>query len=94
MITIEQVNGEIAVLEQETPTHVLMQKLAALYVVRDHLAIGRTAAAVQAVSESEFSQAMAGKDTEFVLSIVDELMNTLKIIQPRLYASVIRKLND
>ena len=41
MITMEQINGEIAVLEEEKPTYTVMQKLAALYTVRDHMVISQ-----------------------------------------------------
>ena len=45
-------------------------------------------------SGSEFSQAIADLDiNEDVLPIIDELMDTLKVLQPKLYAGVIRKLD-
>jgi len=37
MISIEQLNEEISLVENETPTHTSMQKLAAMYTVRDHI---------------------------------------------------------
>lgn len=43
-------------------------------------------------SDSEFSQMIGGRDVNDVLRICDELMNTLKLINPRLYDGVIRKL--
>ena len=43
-------------------------------------------------SESEFARAIEGKDMDDVLLIVDELMNTLQIIQPKLYNAVMMKL--
>jgi len=43
-------------------------------------------------SDSEFARAIYGKDTEEILSVIDELMGTLQIIQPRLYNAVINKL--
>ena len=101
MISMEQITGEIAALEEEKPTHVTMQKLAALYTVRDHMTIdskpiGATvsAEAVPSVSESDFAKLIDGKPLYSVFPVIDELMDTLQIIQPRLYDGVMRKLAE
>ena len=104
MISIEQINGEIAVLEEQPPTHVLMQKLAALYTVRDHIVIPQeksqaapvvvTNNTLQEYGISDFLQAITGKDTKSVMLQMDELMSTVQVLQPRLYESVMRKLKD
>lgn len=49
-------------------------------------------AVIQAESGSEFADAIDGKEWEEVLPVMDELMSTLKIIQPRLYSAVMDKL--
>ena len=43
-------------------------------------------------SGSDFSKAISGKDQNDVISLMDDLMNTLSIIQPRLYAAVMDRL--
>lgn len=43
-------------------------------------------------SNSEFSQAVKEIGIEKAFPIIDELMNTLQVIDPRLYKSVMRKL--
>lgn len=43
-------------------------------------------------SGSEFSQMIHGKRVDEVLDVMDELMETLQVINPRLYAGVLRKL--
>ena len=43
-------------------------------------------------SGSEFARAIDGRDLDEVLPVIDELMNTLQIIQPRLYSAVMSKL--
>lgn len=45
-------------------------------------------------SGSEFSDVINGKNIEDVLPVMDELMESVQIISPRLYDSVIYKLND
>ena len=44
-------------------------------------------------SESEFARAIDRKDMDEILPIVVELMDTLQIIQPRLYNAVMMKLS-
>lgn len=42
---------------------------------------------------SEFCQAIQGKSNSEVIEVMDELMETLKAINPRLYSGVLRKLS-
>lgn len=42
--------------------------------------------------ESEFAGAVHGKDPFEVFPVIDELMETIKVINPRLYEGVIRRL--
>lgn len=44
-------------------------------------------------SNSEFSQMIQGKEQDEVFSVIDELMDAVKVLNPRLYESVLRKLN-
>lgn len=96
MISIEQISGEIAALEEEKPTYVSMQKLANLYIVRDHMILEPVKTVAQdyvtGVSDSEFSKAINGKSVSEVMKIVDELMDTIMVVNPKLYDSVLRKL--
>ena len=93
MISIEQINGEISALEEEMPTYAVMQKLAALYTVRDHMVIQMpTAETIVAVSDSEFMQKVNGMDKTLFMRIIDELMATLSVVNPPLYDSVLRML--
>lgn len=45
-------------------------------------------------SDKEFFAIANGMDTNKVWKVVDELMETLQVINPRLYAGVIRKLQE
>lgn len=42
-------------------------------------------------SGTEFSDAMYGKSVEEVMTVIDELMSTLSIVNPPLYNSVMRR---
>ena len=41
--------------------------------------------------DSEFLEAVSGKSVEDVMPIMDELMDAMKVLQPRIYDSVMRK---
>ena len=43
-------------------------------------------------SDSEFARAIDGRDLGDVFPVLDELMETLQIVQPRLYSAVMMKL--
>ena len=44
-------------------------------------------------SGSEFAEMVNGREQKEVMPIIDELMSTLKVIQPRLYNAVMEKLS-
>lgn len=96
MINIEEVNGEIARLESQPTTMVTIEKLASLYVVRDHLTISPSKPVIDGEmpsGESELYCACAGKSVPEVMGVMDDLMNALMVIQPKLYSAVLTKLN-
>lgn len=43
-------------------------------------------------SDTEFGKLIAGKNPDDVWPVIDELMQAVQVLQPRLYASVLRKL--
>ena len=45
-------------------------------------------------SDTEFGNMVYGMNVYDLLPVVDELMSTLQIVQPRLYESVLRKIRD
>lgn len=79
-------------------------KLAAFYTIRDYMYPTATPAMQSAYSpppveplvdyqaDSEFANAVDGKRQRDVFPVLDELMDTLAVINPRLHDAVIRKL--
>ncbi len=49
---------------------------------------------VEADSDTEFGRIVDGMRTSELFNVMDELMSTLSIVQPRLYAGVMRKLES
>lgn len=75
------------------------EKLAAIYTVMDHLNptgysydSEKVKPTVGYYGESEFMRAVQGKDEAEIWQLIDELMETLSVVNPRLYDSVMRRL--
>lgn len=102
MITEKELLEGIAECQgQRNPNANTCLKLASFYTILDHIdGAKNTPVPVQTysysqeryASDTEFGEAIAGLSDYETLEIMDELMSTLSIVQPRLYASVIRKL--
>lgn len=82
-------------------------KLAAYYTILDHITknnIDQTPSIqysfssqpndVGHIGDSNFLIKIEGMDVEYVLQVMDELMTTLQVINPRLYESVMRKIAE
>ena len=44
--------------------------------------------------ESDFAKTISGMETERVMAVMDEAMDAVSVLQPRLYDSILRKLRD
>ena len=89
---------------QRNPNASTCMKLASYYTILEHMgkkqeelpipqysyASGKEEAAYD--SGTEFSDRIQNMDINDVLAVIDELMSTLYIVNPRLYAGVMRKL--
>ena len=89
MIDIDEINSEIEKLENQPMSYGTIQKLSWLYTVRDH---ARPCTEKMQYGDSECMRACAKKPVAEVMLVVDELMDTLHIIQPRLYNVVMERL--
>lgn len=78
-------------------------KLAAFYIIWEHLygqpsqsgysfAEDPQSNVIKYDSGTEFSQAIYGRRADDVMPVLDDLMTALQVVNPRLYASVMRKL--
>lgn len=96
MVNLETINREILDLEQRDTTFATCERLAWLYVVRDHLTGQQQKQAVplETGGDSEFLQAVDGKDSVAVWAIMDDLMDTLHATAPRVYDRILRRVRD
>ena len=107
MITRQDLDAAIAeCIGEREPNANTCIKLAAFYTIRQNLfpdernepASAYSYAAepepqtVHIKSDSEFAQAAEGLPLEQVWALMDELMATVSVLQPRVYAAVLRKL--
>lgn len=74
-------------------TYANCERLAWLYIVRDHITRQQAAqpTPLSVDPSSEFLQAVDGKDSVAVFSIIDDLMDTVRVTAPRAYDSVMRR---
>jgi hypothetical protein len=90
---------------QRNPTANTCLKLAAFYTIRNNMFPKEQEPNFYSMQskpmvndkveyESEFSQAIAGMDINEIIPIMDELMTTLKVLVPKLYDGVMRKLSS
>lgn len=107
MITEHDLQEAIAECEgQRNPTANTCIKLAAFYTIKQNLFpkeesnYSFTPAPLENVNRveykgtSEFAQAIYGMPNDLAWSIMDDLMETLEIINPKLYNSIIRKVAE
>ncbi len=108
MITKEELQEGIHLCQIGEPTPEKMIRLGAYYTVMDHLfgedkpmqaystapAPQEQAGTIDISGSSDFLWAVRGKDTAEIMDIMDELMETMKLIQPRIYDSVMRRVSE
>ena len=108
MITEQDLNAAIAECKgKRNPDSSTCIKLAAYYTIKRELYGGEKEAEEPAYSyapapdrnrividsDTEFARIVDGMDQMDVMPVIDELMSTLQIIQPRLYNAVLMKLS-
>jgi len=100
MISERELQEAIAEVEARPSSYDQCAKLATFYGIYDHLySKPENVATVEEniigeYGDSEFLKLVSGHKASAVMGTLDELMNVLKIIHPRLYNGVIRKLSQ
>lgn len=101
MVDLDIINGTIAEWEAKDLTFVVVERLAWLYIVRDNALMavkdqtGKEPVQMPAVtisSGSEFMEVCAKANAADMWAALDELMETLKLLQPKLYQATIDKI--
>jgi len=101
---LKEVEWAISELEQEESSKAGYILLSALYIIRDKMsgdspapvAYSMQAPPIESIGrygDSDFLQTVVGKDPAAAWSVMDEHMETLRVVNPRAYEGVLRKLN-
>lgn len=101
MFSKGQLLDAIEELEMSPATYQNAEKLATFYSLYDHLYVHQEPMSrVETISEtiidkygdSEFFNVINGKDAYDVWSVMDELMTTIQVLQPKLYQATLDKI--
>lgn len=103
MISQRELLKAIEDLEKNANSLQGFEKLSALYTVYDHL-YGQpieyanirteTESIIEVNGDNDFLRAINGKEAGKMWGIMSELMESVKLIQPRLYEAVMQKINE
>ena len=103
MITEKELHEAIAECEgQRHPTANTCVKLASYYTILDHIEQERpqmqhysmSSRSANYTSDTEFMALVKVKNANDVWALIDELVSTVKVLQPNLYRGFMRHLND
>lgn len=99
MIDLETIEREIDKLEHREASYKLCERLSWLYSVRDHLyekiyPPDRGEGLKTALSGSEFLDAANGKPYEDVMQVVNEHMETIKMMYPKTYDVLVERVRQ
>lgn len=102
MVSQKELLSSIKEMEGAPPTYQNMQKLATFYTIYDHLNAPRSNSAsiqetvrqdiVDYYGDSDFLKEIEDKDAEQMWLLMDELMSTIKALQPRLYEATMQEI--
>lgn len=110
MLDAKEIEAEIARLEYMESSYSNYAKLADLYTIQNQMKQGETddkdyyepqyfvhpsaETVIGDYGDSEFLQAITGKDTESVCGIMDYLMDTLRVVNTKAYDRIMRKIDE
>ena len=86
MFSKNELLNAIDELEKAPATYQNAEKLAVFYLLFDHLYVQKEP------DGSEFYEAISGHEAAQVWAVLDELMATLQLLQPKLYSATIDKI--
>ena len=94
MINLETIEREISEVEAaRDTTYRTCERLAWLYIVRDHLIPKRMAEGVtEEMQGSEFLRACSGLSYPALMRVLDDHMSALSVMQPKMYESLLEKI--
>lgn len=99
MTDLEIIEAEIDRLEAKDTSYYTCSRLATLYTVRDHLKSAgsstmTTTTLVPRMEGSDFLKAASGKRVEDVMKVVDEHLETIRMLYPKTFDGVVERVKQ
>jgi hypothetical protein len=96
VIDLETIEREISELETRDTSYRLCERLSWLYTVRDHLKpqAKQDSALVPQMQGSDFLKAASGTRCTDLLKVIDEHLETIKLLYPKTYDSLLERVRS
>lgn len=96
MISKTELENAIKEYENAPGNYSNCEKLATFYALHDHLYGGEPVGEeiVSVEGKSEFANAVTGKRPKEAWAVIDELMDALSVLNPRLYQGTLDKIRE
>lgn len=99
-MNIDDITDEISRLEQSEANWNSIEKLANLYVVRDHMldkgipVIAREVHSIMPDFSGEFGEIISGRRISDIVAVLSEHMAVVKILHPKEYQAVLDRISE
>lgn len=93
-VNLDEIRAEIAELEDNESIYRRCESLAARYVILDHFTGGREEPRTQRLTGSEFLEVASGVGYPDLMGVLDEHMESLRMMYPNSYSSIIDKIRQ
>jgi len=94
MINIDTVEQEILTLESKDTSYAVVERLAWLYIVRDHLRSAEVDESTGDLIGSEFCEACSNVPINSLMQVLTEHMEAIRLLYPREYDNLIHKIKS
>ena len=94
MVNLQEIEREILDLEKKDTTYAVCERLAWLYIVRDHIKAEMVEEKKRAghTGDSAFLKACEGVEIGALLKVIDQHMEAVQVIYPKEYSAVVEKI--
>lgn len=95
MLNVDEIDRTILDLESNHDTsYATCEKLAWLYIVKDHIVQPVAPRNAPQGAGSEFLEVISGKDEQALFEVLNEHIEVIKILHPKEYAALIAKIKE
>jgi len=94
MINLDEIEKTIIDLEKRDTSYATIERLAWLYIVKDHLITPATQTHTGDMYGSEFLEACSGVPADALLDVLNEHFTIIKAVYPKEYTAIIEKIRE